>query len=112
MKKYMGIVAVCAALCLTVADSENIYAIESKEVQQQYEVNFDTYIEEGMPEVQPINREHELDRSAEAVPASYDVREHQTVSSVKNQDYNNKAYGTCWAFASSSVSENNIIKKL
>ena len=112
MKKYLGIVAACAALCLTMANCDNIYAIESKEVQQQYEVNYDTYIEEGMPDVKPVNREYELDRSADVLPACYDARENQKVSTVKNQDYNNKAYGTCWAFASSSVSENNIIKRL
>ncbi|MGN9017721.1 lectin like domain-containing protein [Lachnospiraceae bacterium HCP1S3_C3] len=112
MKKRLGMVAACAALCFAMADCDNIYAIESKEVQQQYEVNYDTYIEEGMPDVKPVNREYELDRSADVLPACYDARENQKVSAVKNQDYNNKAYGTCWAFASSSVSENNIIKRL
>ena len=47
------------------------------------EVNYDTYIEEGMPDVKPVNREYELDRSADVLPACYDARENQKVSTVK-----------------------------
>lgn len=39
------------------------------------------------------------------LPASYDLRDHDRVSSVKNQN----PYGTCWAFAAVSAAESNLM---
>ena len=44
-------------------------------------------------------------RTATAMPSSFDMREHGTISSVKDQG----RYGTCWTHSSASSAESSVI---
>lgn len=106
MKKFIIVLLLAISFNVT-----KVYAIESADVQKQYEINIQTYIEDGMPYIEPVGDRYVLDRSSENFPSYYDARDCHEVSSIKNQNYNNKAYGTCWAFSSTAMSENNILKQ-
>lgn len=47
-------------------------------------------------------------RSATALPSSFDMREHGTISSVKNQGQ----YGTCWTHSSAASAESSVINSM
>lgn len=80
------------------------------ELQKSCEPEIDSYID--IAELKP-SVIYKGDLSKASLPdEKYDPRDLGYIAHVKNQDYQMKSYGTCWAFAACGVSENNINKNL
>lgn len=115
--KYILPAIILTLLPVTTVKADNINYIFGREMteeeinyQQQFEPVYSTYIEGEIP-AQPVrNRHNELSRSTE-LEEKYDTRDTSGITAVKNQDYKNKTYGTCWAFATFGMGESNIMKK-
>lgn len=103
-------------VCVTTVKADDTNYIFGREMteeeimyQQQFEPSNSTYIEEKMI-AQPVRYDKNILSRSNALEERYDTRETTGISMVKNQDYKNKTYGTCWAFATMGMSESNIMK--
>lgn len=84
---------------------------EEIKIQQKYEPIRSSYIDEGM-EAEPVHSGKGILSRSSGLESSYDTRQVSGISPVRNQDYKNSSYGTCWSFAALGMSESNIMKRM
>lgn len=103
--------------CVPVSASElNPSSTDSNEAEEQkeYEPDASTYISDGELKVSSVSDSKDLYKLSRAddIESSYDSRESNIVTAIKNQNYNNSSYSTCWSFGTMGMSETYLNKCL
>lgn len=76
-------------------------------IEQVQENNLTTYYDENGQEIDITALNNDVDINEQVLPSSYDLRDYQRVTSVKDQN----PHGLCWDFASTASMESNILSQ-